>query len=70
MQKVIIVKSMNVTPEEELAERLAQLGDGWRVVSVSTNIATWGEIDLGPENSFGSAKHVYYVTTALLEKSD
>lgn len=68
VQKVLVVTSVNLTPEDKLAKRLARLRGKWRVISATTNLVTWGKMDLGPENSFGSAKHVYYVTTVIVEK--
>lgn len=63
-QKVIIVKDINVTPEEKLNERLAELGDEYRVVSANTTMATHG--DMG---DLGRPRHVVYVTTVIVDKS-
>ncbi len=66
--KILIVASMNVTPEEELAERLAPLArDGFRVVSASTSMAPFGERN--SESFEKIARHMYYVTTVVLEKT-
>lgn len=68
MQKLIIESSMNVTPEEQLEEKLAPLiADGWRIVSVMTALAPHGEFS--PHAGEKYARHVYYVTTVLLEKA-
>ncbi len=73
MQKVLIVKSMNITPEVELTRRLAPLlKRGYRVVSASTSIALHGNIerfDLPGTLLFNVAHHAYYVTTVVLEKA-
>ncbi len=70
-QKVIIVSSINFTPEEELAKRLEELGEGWRVVSATTSIALQGTWNYRTESSWmdGIARHAYYVTTAIVEKA-
>lgn len=70
-QKVIIVTSKNVTPEKGLKARLGKLGAGWRVISATTNLATHGSMDTDGPNMgvwYGVAQHVYYVTTAIVEK--
>ena len=61
MQKIIIVKSKNVPPEEELNEKLDALSNEWGIVSATTALAPYGDMD-------GAALHVYYVTTVVLEK--
>jgi hypothetical protein len=61
MQKIIIVDSRNTPPEEEVEERLEELGDGWRVVSAITSLYPFGEMDDGP-------RHIYYVTTVVVGK--
>lgn len=72
MQKIVIVRSMNMTPEEELEKRLKPLlRRGYRVVSAQTSIALHGNIerfDAPGTLLFDVAKHVYYVTTVILEK--
>jgi len=66
--KILVVSSMNVTPEDELAERLESLiKDGFRVVSASTSIAPIGEMDT--ESFQKIARHVYYATTVVLERT-
>lgn len=72
MQKIVIVKSMNVTPEDEVNERIAPfLEDGYRIISAQTSIALHGNFekyDAPGTLLFDIAKHVYYVTTVVLEK--
>ncbi|MDP2630052.1 MAG: hypothetical protein Q8P56_01465 [Candidatus Uhrbacteria bacterium] len=71
MSKVIIVRSLNLTPEEEVEERITPLlNDGYRVVSASTSLHPIGEMDINePCSRFtGVARHMYYVTTVVLEK--
>ena len=69
-QKVIIVRSMNLTPEDELEEKLNELGEGWRVVSATTAAALQGTMDIdAPGKFFGVARHIYFVTTAVVEKT-
>lgn len=69
-QKVIIVSSHNFTPEEELEKRLEELGEGWRVVSATTSLATHGTMDYRTESARmdGIARHTYYVTTVIVER--
>ena len=73
-QKIIIVSSMNLTPEDELNERLEKLGDGWKIVGQpQTTIALQGEMDTAPTAGgsglfYGVAHHVYMVTTVVVEK--
>ncbi len=68
-QKVIIVSSINFTPEEELERRLQELGDGWRITSATTSIALHGTMDYKTESCWrpGAARHAYYVTTVIVE---
>ena len=70
-QKVIIVGSLNFTPEEELEKRLQDLGDGWHVTSATTSIALHGTMDYKTESCWmpGVARHAYYVTTAIVEQT-
>ena len=65
-QQVLIIKSINETPEEEVAARIAPLLKmGYRVVSAQTSLTAAGEMDYG--KMIGIARHVYYVTTVVLE---
>ncbi len=70
-QKVIIVRSTNLTPEDELEERLQELGDDWRVVSATTSLALQGSWNYKTETSWmdGIARHAYYVTTVIVERA-
>lgn len=74
MQKVLVVSSMNYTPEDEIAERLSELGPEWRVISASTSLALQGSVNtdgFSPQGiNFGLAQHVYFVTTLIVEKPD
>ena len=64
--QIVIVKSINETPEEEVAARIAPLLKmGYRVVSAQTSLTAAGEMDYG--KMIGIARHVYYVTTVVLE---
>ena len=70
MQKIIIVKSMNETPENDVNERLESLGMGWRVVSATTTLAPHGRMDANGAGHLylGVPKHVLYVSTVVVEK--
>ncbi len=71
---ILIVKSLNITPEEEVNERLCALfEEGYRIVSATTSMVTHGTIDStkdmpGMGLYFGIANHVYYTTTVVLER--
>lgn len=65
-QKVIIVKGKNIPPEEELAERLKELGPDWRVVSALTSMLPWGKINDG--HNMTSPLHIFFATTVIVEK--
>jgi len=71
---IVIRGSKNFTPEDQVAEAIAPLlKQGFRVTSATTALAphsTWveGAKFGGQEIMPGSAKHVYYVTTVILEK--
>jgi hypothetical protein len=69
-QKVIIVGSVNKTPEYELEQRIEELGEGWRVVSAQTALALQGTMNLEQPDMlmYGVAKHTYYVTTVIMER--
>lgn len=59
-QKVLIINSRNLPPEEELAVRLQELDNDWRIISANTSIATLGQ---------PAVAQVFYVTTVIVEKS-
>lgn len=67
MIRTVIVGSRNIPPEKEVNQKLKKLGEGWRVTSASTVMVPWGEIDLGHPD-LPSARHVYFVTTIVVEK--
>ncbi|MFA6007006.1 MAG: hypothetical protein WC764_04765 [Candidatus Paceibacterota bacterium] len=69
-QKVIVVTSMNTTPEDAIANRLAEAGDGWRVISATTTMTAVGTMDIDEPAKFlkGIALHMYYATTLILEQ--
>lgn len=72
MQKVIIVKSMNLTPENEVQERIDPLiRKGYRIILASTSLALQGQMDINNPGArfFGIPEHICYVTTVVLEKS-
>jgi len=71
-QVVLVVRSTNCSPEQMIAQRLAELGPDYRVVSAQTALALHGSTDLvddqGSFVAFGAAKHVYFVTTLVCER--
>ena len=73
-QRAITEKSMNITPEEVINERLEELGDEWKVLSAVTDLVTHGNIEStygcgGDHGNFSNiANHVYYVTTVIVER--
>lgn len=73
---IIIVKSVNETPEEEVERRLQELrqqGIRFRIASANTSLHPVGETNIDVDHGskmFGVARHVYYVTTVVLELSD
>lgn len=77
-QKVIIVESVNLTPQDKVNEELAELKGDWKIVSATTNLAplgTFTDAELGFFHRRGDmippgrAKHVYYVTTVVVEQA-
>ncbi|MDO8566933.1 MAG: hypothetical protein Q7R58_02160 [bacterium] len=72
---IIIRSSKNETPEKKIATAIAPLvAKGFRVVSATTVLTphgAWAEgVRIGAtEIAEGSAKHLYYATTVVLEKS-
>lgn len=71
MQKIVIVPSMNTTPEDKLEERLVPLfAEGYRITSATTALIDHGDMDIRQPGSLwlGVARHIYYVTTVVLEK--
>jgi hypothetical protein len=70
VSNVIIVTSMNETPEEAVAKRMAPfLQKGYVVVSAQTSLATHGNMSRNEQGGlfFSTALHIYYVTTVVLE---
>ncbi|MFA5652390.1 MAG: hypothetical protein WC933_03420 [Candidatus Paceibacterota bacterium] len=71
-QKVIVVSSRNLTPEEEIEKKLAKYGDDWFIVSAKTSLALstmfWEQDVYHHGIASGQHKHVYYVTTVIIEK--
>ncbi len=64
---ILIVSSRNETPEEEVNQQLSPLlAQGYRITHAMTSIATHGDADT--EHYSGLARHVYFVTTVVLEK--
>lgn len=72
MVKIIIVRSMNTTPEEEVNERILPfIKQGFRVVTATSTLALHGNLERAQEHRslfLDVARHVYYVTTVVLEK--
>lgn len=72
--RIIIRESQNLTPEDEINEAIASLiAEGFRVVSATTALTPHGAwvngVRIGSEEvAPGSAQHIYYVTTVVLEK--
>lgn len=72
---IIIVTSRNLTPEDEVNERISPLLEqGYRIVSATTSLTTHGNIEStqgmpGAGLYLDIANHVYYVTTVALEKT-
>ncbi|OGN06723.1 MAG: hypothetical protein A2669_00100 [Candidatus Yanofskybacteria bacterium RIFCSPHIGHO2_01_FULL_48_25b] len=64
-QKIIIVRSQNQTPENEVNDRLHRLNPGWCVISAQTSLAPYGMMEY---KGIDVAQHVYFVTTLVLEK--
>ncbi len=64
--KIIIVKTMNQSPEEEVNRRLEELGEGWKIISATTAMALFGERQ--SEEFEMLAHHLYYVTTVVVER--
>lgn len=65
MQKLLIVSSVNQTPEEELEAALRPLiTEGYRIMTATTALAPHGVRSVDHERW---AQHVYYVTTVVLE---
>lgn len=60
MRKVIIVRAHNHPPEDELNERLEELGPEWTVVSAETALTT---------TQPGPLAQVLYVTTVIVERT-
>lgn len=69
MIKIIICKSMNVTPEDQVNESVNELGQGWRVVSASTVIIPWGRREDVASNFPIRPEHVFYATTIVCESN-
>lgn len=66
-QKIIIEASRNFTPEDKVGMAIEPLlTEGYRIVSAATALAPYGE--LISEQGDKHARHVYYVTTVVLEK--
>lgn len=67
--KVIIIGSQNNTPENEVNEEIEKVNEqGWRAVSVKTELVLFGE---RVDEDFGlMPRHIFYVTSVLLESND
>jgi hypothetical protein len=71
-QKVIVVTSMNTTPEDAIANRLAEAGDGWHITSATTTMTAVGTMNIDEPGKvlLGVAVHIYYyATTIIMEKT-
>lgn len=69
-QKVIIVQGMNIPPEDDVNQRLEELGSGWRVVSATTAMCPFGQMDINQpgQNYRGVCRHMYYTVTVVVER--
>jgi len=67
MITTVMAKSMNVMPEEEINEKIAALGPGWKVVSTAVSQTPWGEWD---RDMIKCAIHTYFAVVVVLEKPD
>jgi len=69
--KVLVCRSVNSPPNEQIEEALSKMGPRWRVLQATTTVAPYGEMPLemrertgaGP----GSCLQLYYATTLVLE---
>lgn len=75
MIRVIVEKAIN-NPAEAAArinEQLAELGASWHVVSATTSLVPHGEMSgniPGGGNWDRIARHIYFVTTVVVEKEE
>lgn len=69
-EKVIIVESKNNTPENEVSQRLQELGKGWSIVFAQTMLTPWGEFPACSANGhLPSPLHVLYITTVIVRRN-
>ena len=64
---IIIIRTMNLTPEYQIRERLKELeeqGVKFKIVSATTSICTHGNMEW---KGVTVAEHVYFVTTVVLD---
>ena len=66
MNRVLVVRSTNESPEAEINERLEEEFKDWRVVSATTVMVPWGEQETMLH--VHTAMHMFMVTTVILEK--
>jgi len=70
MNKILVIRSTNTTPEAEVNAKLEELGDDWVVVSATTAVAPHGVLpmELSGSSTRELAYHLYFVTTVVLTK--
>ena len=64
--KVIIVRALNNTPQDEVDKALEEIGDGWDVASAITTSEVFA-IDLNSGQS-PPFHHIWFTTTIVLKR--
>ena len=63
--KVIVRRAINIPPEDEVNEAIKELGDGWRIIQVETELAVFGVI---PDSTVPPLHHCVYVITVAMQR--
>lgn len=63
---VLVVREINVSPEEKVNKDIKALGKGWRVIHAETAISVFGVVS-NPLSSV-PIHHCLYVTTVVMQK--
>jgi hypothetical protein len=65
--KVIIRSGINIPPEKQINEAIAELGHKWRVVKAETVLSVFGVEPTS--NTMSTIPRCVYVTTVVMEEA-
>lgn len=62
-QEIIIKEATGEPPKEEVLRQIEELGEGWRIASITTTAET-----VSDKSSLGGRRYRRYIMTAVVER--